>query len=90
VTNDEKENKRLACSPLDEEILGEWSDELSTLADGFLFGNAAVDPKSLEKTCKYCELHSLCRVAETTAALEAALDAGDAPDDSESEGSSNE
>jgi probable DNA repair protein len=90
VTNDEKENNRLAKWALDETTLGEWSDELSKLADGFLLGDAAVDPKSHKKTCQYCELSSLCRVAETTAALEGSLDAEDAADNVESEAPSHE
>jgi len=86
VTEDARENNRLAKWALDETTLGEWSDELSNLADGFLSGDAAVNPKSQGKSCKYCELHSLCRVAETTAALEEP----DEGDDTESEASSHE
>jgi len=90
VTNKRGEEKKFTKSPLTDTTLGEWSDELSRLADEFLFGNAAVDPKSYEKTCKYCDLHSLCRVAETNAALQAALDGEDEAAEAESEEFSNE
>ncbi len=55
----------LVRNPLDDEILGEWSDALSGLADQFLAGNAAVAPKHYPKTCKHCALPRLCRVGET-------------------------
>jgi ATP-dependent helicase/DNAse subunit B len=55
----------LVKNPLTEDTLGEWADALSNLADQFLAGAAAVAPKHYPKTCKYCALPSLCRVAET-------------------------
>jgi RecB family exonuclease len=51
--------------PLTDEILGEWADALSNLADQFMAGNAAVEPKRYPKTCKYCPLPGLCRVSAT-------------------------
>jgi ATP-dependent helicase/nuclease subunit B len=60
----------LVKNPLDEETRGAWSDALSKLADQFLAGDASVAPKSYPKTCKYCALPSLCRVAESVVALE--------------------
>ena len=44
---------------------------LSALADQFLAGDAAVAPKQYPKTCRYCALPALCRVAETLVALDA-------------------
>ncbi len=70
VTNDPTTLSRLAKSPLTENLLGEWSDALSALADGFLAGEAAVLPKRYPDTCKHCALGPLCRVAETAVALE--------------------
>ena len=55
----------LVKNPLTEDTLGEWADALSNLADEFLTGAAAVAPKHYPKTCRYCALPSLCRVAET-------------------------
>ena len=70
VTNAKAHQTALVETRLDEELLGEWSDALSNLADGFLAGEAWVSPKSYPKTCKYCALPSLCRVAETAVARE--------------------
>jgi RecB family exonuclease len=43
-----------------------WRETLERLMAAFLSGQAAVDPKDGERTCRdsYCELHSLCRVDE--------------------------
>jgi probable DNA repair protein len=49
------------------EIAG-WREELEELAGAYLEGEAAVDPKSAHKTCKWCHLGSLCRVQEQGAA----------------------
>jgi ATP-dependent helicase/nuclease subunit B len=81
VSNELKAQDDLVKAPLNETILGEWSDALSNLADDFLLGNAAVAPKSYPETCKYCALPSLCRVAETAVALEAAASEETAEDD---------
>jgi ATP-dependent helicase/DNAse subunit B len=37
---------------------------LSRLAREFLAGSAAVDPKHPATSCRYCELHALCRIRE--------------------------
>ncbi len=58
-------NSALVQKPLTDEVLGEWADALSNLADQFLAGNAAVEPKRYPKTCKYCNLPGLCRVSTT-------------------------
>jgi probable DNA repair protein len=65
-----KNNKALERSPLSPDILEDWQAALEHLADEFLTGEAAVSPKSYPKTCRYCALPSLCRVAETAVALE--------------------
>ncbi len=65
VTYDSKHQVSFVKTPLDENLVDEWSQALSNLADQFLAGDASVAPKSYPKTCRYCELPSLCRVAET-------------------------
>jgi len=44
-------------------LLENWKQVLSALAIEFREGNARVNPKSIE-TCRYCDLHSLCRIYE--------------------------
>ncbi len=47
--------------------LQEWRMVLEHLAEGFLAGNARVDPKN-HNTCRYCDLHTLCRIHEFASA----------------------
>lgn len=46
----------------------EWESVLATIADGFLRGDAAVDPKyhprQNNRTCRYCQLQAVCRIEE--------------------------
>ncbi|AXC11855.1 RecB family exonuclease [Acidisarcina polymorpha] len=70
VTSSGKRQKRPSKISLDDDVLGEWSDVLAELADQFLRGDAAVAPKAYPKTCTYCALGPLCRVAETPVVLE--------------------
>lgn len=42
-----------------------WQHVVETLAQEFLVGQAAVDPKAPPKTCAHCDLHNLCRIRET-------------------------
>jgi ATP-dependent helicase/nuclease subunit B len=46
------------------DILQHWETVLSRLAREFLAGSAAVDPKHPATSCRYCELHALCRIRE--------------------------
>jgi ATP-dependent helicase/nuclease subunit B len=46
------------------DILQHWETVLSRLAREFLAGSAAVDPKHPSTSCRYCELHALCRIRE--------------------------
>jgi probable DNA repair protein len=39
-----------------------WRAELERLANEFVAGHAAVDPKRRPQTCRECDLHALCRV----------------------------
>ena len=41
-----------------------WSGMLERLAIRFAAGDAAVDPKRLPQTCRYCDLPTLCRINE--------------------------
>ncbi|MBT8420604.1 MAG: PD-(D/E)XK nuclease family protein, partial [Gammaproteobacteria bacterium] len=43
-------------------LLGTWRQTLVQLAESFAKGDAEVDPSSPTETCRYCDLHSLCRV----------------------------
>ena len=47
-----------------------WEAQLARLIRGFLAGAAAVDPA--EDACRYCHLHSFCRIAELAGAAEEA------------------
>ena len=39
-----------------------WQKVLTALAQDFIAGNSAVDPKARPQTCQYCDLASVCRV----------------------------
>ena len=43
--------------------LPEWTQVVEHLGASFLQGEAAVDPKYGVKSCEFCQLHSLCRIA---------------------------
>jgi len=43
--------------------LPEWTQVVEHLGASFLRGDAAVDPKYGVKSCEFCQLHSLCRIA---------------------------
>lgn len=45
-----------------QDIVEHWRVTLSRLADDFVGGDARVAPKSRSLTCRYCDLHSLCRI----------------------------
>lgn len=46
------------------DLLESWRDTLERLGSEFCAGEAKVDPKEFPKTCRYCELQSLCRIGE--------------------------
>lgn len=52
-----------------EKTLHAWRHEIAALGQGFLAGDARVDPKNPPLTCKYCDLKPLCRVHEQMPAL---------------------
>ncbi|HEV2613764.1 MAG TPA: PD-(D/E)XK nuclease family protein [Gammaproteobacteria bacterium] len=45
-----------------------WEQELLKIADDFLSGNAKVQPKYGEETCRMCDLSSLCRIKSSPSA----------------------
>jgi RecB family exonuclease len=61
---DLKDDDPLIVSPYTPELVDEWRGTLVNLADSFVRGEAVVDPHVYPKTCKFCPLASLCRVAE--------------------------
>ena len=52
-------------------LVDHWSDVLERLAMQFAAGDAAVDPKRLPQTCRYCDLPTLCRINERGGAVTA-------------------
>jgi ATP-dependent helicase/DNAse subunit B len=57
-------NSKIAKPPYSAEMLRGWQNALLELGQQFLNGEAQVDPKQYPKTCQYCELPGLCRIAE--------------------------
>jgi ATP-dependent helicase/nuclease subunit B len=52
-----------------QKLLDTWKRDADALGKSFATGEAPVDPKEGLKTCRMCELHTLCRVYEKTNAL---------------------
>jgi ATP-dependent helicase/nuclease subunit B len=46
-------------------MLQSWQNVLRDLGQQFLNGEAQVDPKQYPKTCAFCDLPGLCRIAES-------------------------
>lgn len=51
------------------QTISDWRAVLDELGRGFREGRAHVDPKHPAKTCRYCELPSLCRISQGTVEL---------------------
>ncbi len=47
-----------------DDLLERWRGELESLGREFASGDARVDPKRGEQTCRYCGLEPLCRINE--------------------------
>jgi len=47
-----------------QELLAEWKRDAEALGAAFAAGDARVDPKEALKTCRLCDLQTLCRVHE--------------------------
>jgi ATP-dependent helicase/nuclease subunit B len=52
-------------------LLAEWQLHAEALGKAFADGDAHVDPKDPLKTCRRCDLHTLCRVYEKFSVLRA-------------------
>lgn len=50
-------------------LMEQWKKDAEALGKSFASGEAPVDPKEGLKTCRLCELHTLCRVYEKTNVL---------------------
>jgi probable DNA repair protein len=50
-------------------LLAQWKKDADALGAGFASGDARVDPKDELKTCRNCELQTLCRVYEKFSAF---------------------
>jgi probable DNA repair protein len=67
----------LARYPLDAAELLAWREKIEELALDFIAGSAHVDPRDYPKTCERCDLHSVCRIAESRAPIESEEDSDD-------------
>jgi ATP-dependent helicase/DNAse subunit B len=76
-----KGNNSLVKVGLQLEQLLDWRDYIEQLARDFVAGRAEVDPREYPKTCERCGLHTLCRVQENQAQIEAAEDGEEAGDE---------
>ncbi len=68
----------LKAASLDDSTVEEWETVLHRLANEFLRGEAPVNPRRGNQTCKYCSLHGVCRVRSQAVDLLAAEDEEDA------------
>jgi probable DNA repair protein len=73
----QKSVSSLVKNPLTDEQLSDWRDCIEQLARDFVAGRAEVDPREYPETCERCGLHTLCRVQEHRAQLEAEDDLKD-------------
>ncbi|MBF8270020.1 MAG: hypothetical protein HW386_1729, partial [Gammaproteobacteria bacterium] len=56
------------------EILQYWRNVLEGLARDFIAGAAAVEPKSVTNSCRYCDLPGLCRIGESRTTIGDTID----------------
>ena len=56
---------KLTRPPYSADMLQGWQNVLLDLGQQFLRGEAQVDPKQYPKTCEFCDLPGLCRIAES-------------------------
>ncbi len=57
-------NDPLVTVPYTDQLVEEWRGTLLSLSERFVRGEAQVDPHVYPKSCQYCPLPGLCRVAE--------------------------
>jgi ATP-dependent helicase/nuclease subunit B len=58
-------DSKLVRPPYSAAMLQGWQNVLLDLGQQFLKGEAQVDPKQYPKTCEFCDLPGLCRIAES-------------------------
>jgi ATP-dependent helicase/nuclease subunit B len=58
-------DSKLIRPPYSAAMLQSWQNVLLDLGQQFLKGEAQVDPKQYPKTCEFCDLPGLCRIAES-------------------------
>jgi ATP-dependent helicase/nuclease subunit B len=63
--SDTLDAKRMVTAPYTADVIEEWRGTLLHLAESFVRGEAQVDPHVYPKSCLYCSLHAVCRVAES-------------------------
>lgn len=56
---------KLTRPPYSAAMLQNWQNVLLDLGQQFLNGEAQVDPKQYPRTCEFCDLPGLCRIAES-------------------------
>jgi RecB family exonuclease len=76
-----KDKDPLLTEPYTAETVEQWREVLVNLSASFVRGEAQIDPHIYPKSCQYCELHGLCRIAESRAFD----DSRDAAEEEESE-----
>jgi probable DNA repair protein len=59
-----KSNTTLMKHKMELDQLEDWEKYIKHLANDFLAGHAAVDPREAPKTCERCGLQTLCRIQE--------------------------
>ena len=63
--SDALDAKQLVTAPYTADLIEEWRGTLLNLAESFVRGEAQVDPRIYPKSCQYCLLQGVCRVAES-------------------------
>lgn len=58
------DNKLAADAGSMAEVISGWEQGLVQLSKEIASGHAPVSPQSVNKTCRYCDLHGLCRILE--------------------------
>jgi ATP-dependent helicase/nuclease subunit B len=75
--SDALDAKQLVTAPYTADLIEEWRCTLINLAESFVRGEAQVDPRIYPKSCQYCSLQGVCRVAESRGTSTIDDDTGD-------------
>jgi ATP-dependent helicase/nuclease subunit B len=79
--SDLKGGSALAKNAMTAEKLLGWKENIEQLAQDFVAGRAAIDPRDAPRTCDRCGLHTLCRIQETLVTIGTEEVADEAEDD---------